>query len=48
MPPFELVKAFLVKAVQRRVRKKKVQKVMFIEDSKAHLYAPVGPRSRFA
>ena len=41
MPPFELVKALLVKAVQRRDRKKKVRKLLFIDVSKAHLYAPV-------
>jgi len=43
MPPFELVKALLVKAAQRRDRRTKVRKVMFIDVSKAHLYAPVGP-----
>ena len=43
MPPFELVKALLVKAAQRRDRQKTVRKVMFIDVSKAHLYAPVGP-----
>ena len=37
MPPFELVKALLVKAVQRRERKKKMRKVLFIDVSKAHL-----------
>ena len=42
MPPFELVKALLVKCVQRRDRKKTVRKVLFIDVSKAHLYAPVG------
>ena len=43
MPPFELVEALLVKAAQRRDRYKSVRKVMFIDVSKAHLYAPVGP-----
>ena len=43
MPPFELVKALLVKAVQRKDRKKKLRKLMFVDVSKAHLYAPVGP-----
>ena len=42
MAPFELVKALLVKAVQRRDRKRKVRKVMFVDVSKAYLYAPVG------
>ena len=42
MPPFELVKALLVKAVQRRERRRKIRKVLFIDVSKAHLYAPVG------
>ena len=43
MPPFELVKTLLVKAAQRKDRHKTVRKVMFIDVSKAHLYAPVGP-----
>ena len=43
MPPFELVKALLVKAAQRRDRHKTIRKVMFVDVSKAHLYAPVGP-----
>ena len=38
MPPFELVKALLVKAAQRRDRKRTVRKVMFADASKAHLY----------
>ena len=42
MPPFELVKALLVKCVQRRERLKRVKKMLFIDVSKAHLYAPVG------
>ena len=42
MPPFEMVKALLVKCVQRRERQRKVRKVLFIDVSKAHLYAPVG------
>ena len=42
MLPFELVKALLVKAVARRDRKRIVRKVLFIDVSKAHLYAPVG------
>ena len=37
MPPFELVKALLVKSVQRRGRKKIIRKVLFIDVSKAHL-----------
>ena len=43
MPPFELVKALLVKAAQRKDRRTTMRKVMFIDVSKAHLYAPVGP-----
>ena len=43
VPPFELVKALLVKAAQRRDRRNTVSKVMFVDVSKAHLYAPVGP-----
>ena len=46
MPPFELVKALLVKAAQRRDRKKTMRKVMFVDVSKAHLYAPVGPEDK--
>ena len=46
MPPFELVKALLVKAAQRRDRKKTVRKVMFVDVSKGHLYAPVGPEDK--
>ena len=42
MPPFELVKALLVKAVQRPNRKKNIRKLRFLDVSKAHLYAPVG------
>ena len=42
MPPFELVRALLVKAVRRRDRKMKVRKAPFVDVSKAHLYAPVG------
>ena len=42
MPPFELVKALLVKAVQRPDREKTIRKVTFLDVSKAHLYAPVG------
>ena len=42
MPPFELIKSLFVKAVQRNNWKKVVRKVMFIDVSKAHLYAPVG------
>ena len=42
MPPFELIKSLLIKAVQRRTWKTAVRKVMFIDVSKAHLYAPVG------
>ena len=41
MPPFEMVKALLVRSVQRRGRTKKIGKLMFIDASKAHLYAPV-------
>ena len=43
MAPLELVKALLVKAVQRKDRRKKLRKLMFIDVSKARLYAPVGP-----
>ena len=43
MPPFEVVKALLVRSVQRRDRVKKVRKIMFIDVFKAHLYAPVDP-----
>ena len=46
MPPFELVKALLVKAAQRRDRTKTVRKVMFVDVSKAPLYAPVGPEDK--
>ena len=46
MHPFELVKALLVKAAQRRDGKKTVRKAMFIDVSKAHLYAPVGPEDK--
>ena len=42
MPPFELVKALWVKAVQRRDRRRTIRKVVFIDVSKAHLYAPAG------
>ena len=42
VPPFELVKAMLVKAAQRRDRPKTVRKVMLIDVCKAHLYAPLG------
>ena len=42
MPLFEMVKALMIKTVQRRHRLKTVRKVMFIDVSKAHLYAPVG------
>ena len=42
MPPFEMVKALMVRTVQRRHRIKTVRKVMFIDVSKAHLYALVG------
>ena len=43
MPPFEMVKALLVRSVQRRDRVKEVRKFMFIDVSSAHLYAPVDP-----
>ena len=46
MPPFELIKSLLVKAVQRNSWKKVVRKVMFIDISKAHLYAPVDKGAR--
>ena len=49
MPPFEMVKALLVKAAQKRnkrIPKRKVRKMMFIDVSKAHLYAPVGPEDK--
>ena len=42
MAPFELVKALLAKSVQRWNRKKKIRKVLFIDVSKAHVYAPAG------
>ena len=45
MPPFEMVKALLVKAAQKRrkqIPKRKIRKMMFVDVSKAHLYAPVG------
>ena len=42
MPPFELMQALFVKAVQRKNWRTSVRKVMFIDVSKAHLYAPVG------
>ena len=45
MPPFEMAKALLVRSVQRRDRVKKVRRIMFIDVSKAHLYAPVDPRA---
>ena len=41
MPPFEMVKVLLVRSVQRRGRVKKVRKIIVIDVSKAHLYAPV-------
>ena len=46
MPPFELIKSLLVKAVQRSTWNKVVRKVMFIDISEAHLYAPVDEGSR--
>ena len=46
MPPCELVKVLLVKAAQRRERKKTMRKVMFVDVSKAHLYATVGPEDK--
>ena len=46
MPPFELIKSLLVKAVQRNTWKSTVRKVMFIDVSKAHLYAPVGENTK--
>ena len=42
MSPWELVKALLVKAGQYRKLKRKIRKLMFIDVSKAHLYAHVG------
>ena len=41
MPPFELIKSLLIKAVQRSNWTTMKRKVMFIDISKAHLYAPV-------
>ena len=41
VPPSEIVKALPVVSVQRRDRTKKIRKLMFIDVSKAHLYAPV-------
>ena len=38
-----MVKALFVRSVQRRDRVKKVRNIMFIDVSKAHLYAPVDP-----
>ena len=46
MPPFELIKSLLVKVVQRETWKTAVRKVMFIDVSKAHLYAPVGKETK--
>ena len=46
MPPFELVKALLVKAAQRQDRKRTMRKVMFVDVSKAHLCASVGPEDK--
>ena len=41
MPPFELIKSLLIKAVQRNSWRTQKRKVMFIDISKAHLYARV-------
>ena len=41
MPPFELIKPLLIKAVQRVSWKTMKRQIMFIDISKAHLYAPV-------
>ena len=41
MPPAELVKMLLVKAAQHQ-KKEKPRKVMLVDISKAHLYAPAG------
>ena len=41
MRPFELIKSLLIKAVQRSNWKTMKRKVMLINKSKAHLYAPV-------
>ena len=46
MPPFELIKTLLVKAVQRSTWKKSVRKIMFIDIYKAHLYTPVDKGTR--
>ncbi len=43
MPPFEMVKALCVRSVQCRDRVKTVRKIILIDVSKAHLYAPVDP-----
>ena len=41
MPTFELIKSLLIKAAQRSNWKTMKRKVMFIDISKAHLYAPM-------
>ena len=41
MLPFEMVKALLVRSVQRRDLAKKIRKLMFIDVSESHLYASV-------
>ena len=46
MLPFELIKSLLIKAVQRRTWKSAARKVMFVDVSKAHLYAPVGEETK--
>ena len=46
MPPFELIKSLLIKAVQRNNWRTTKRKVMFIDISKAHLYAPVDKGTR--
>ena len=40
MPPVELIKPLLIKAVQRDNWKTMKRKAMFIDISKAHLYVP--------
>ena len=46
MPPFELIKSLLIKAVQRNNWKTMKRKIMFIDVSKAHLYAHVDKGTR--
>ena len=45
MPPFEMVKALLVRSVQRRERAKQIRKIVFSDVANLHLYAPVDARA---